>query len=55
MPADDLLWTEPGVVITPHMASSASVEVIAGQIVADTARVLAGQAPLHAVDRLRGY
>lgn len=55
LPADDPLWTEPGVVITPHMASSAGVDVIAGQIVASTARVLAGQAPLHAVDRARGY
>lgn len=55
LPADDPRWTEPGVVITPHMASSASADVIAGQIVADAARVLVGQAPLHAVDRQRGY
>lgn len=55
LPADDPLWTEPGVVVTPHMASSASAEVIAGQIVENTARVLARRALLHAVDRLRGY
>lgn len=55
LPADDPLWTEPGVVITPHMASSASAEVIAGQIVENTARALVGQAPLNAVDRQRGY
>ena len=55
LPADDPLWTEPGVVITPHMASSATAEVIAGQIVENTARVLVGQVPLHAVDRQRGY
>jgi len=29
--------------------------VIAGQIVANTARVLHGQAPVNAVDRARGY
>ena len=55
LPADDPLWTEPGVVITPHMASSASAEVIVGQIVENTARALARRALLHAVDRLRGY
>lgn len=55
LPADDPLWTEPGVVITPHMASSASAEVIAGQIVENTARAMARRALLHAVDRLRGY
>lgn len=55
LPADDPLWTEPGVVITPHMASSASAEVIVGQIVENTARALVGQVPLHAVDRQRGY
>lgn len=55
LPADDPLWVEPGVLITPHMASSASAEVIAGQIVENTARALAGQGLLHAVDRERGY
>lgn len=55
LPADDPLWTEPGVIVTPHMASSASVDVIAGQIVANTARVLDGQVPVNAVDRARGY
>lgn len=55
LPATDPLWTEPGVIVTPHMASSASGAVIAAQIVADTARVLAGQAPVHAVDIARGY
>jgi glyoxylate/hydroxypyruvate reductase A len=55
LPADDPLWAEPGVIVTPHMASSASVDVIAGQIVANTARVLDGQVPVNAVDRARGY
>lgn len=55
LPADDPLWAETGVLITPHMASSASAEVIAGQIVENTVQVLAGQGLLHAVDRGRGY
>ncbi|MFO6420298.1 2-hydroxyacid dehydrogenase [Hylemonella sp. W303a] len=55
LPEDSPLWTTPGVVVTPHMGSAASDEVIARQIVVNTARVLAGQAPLHTVDRQRGY
>ncbi|MDZ4361699.1 MAG: glyoxylate/hydroxypyruvate reductase A, partial [Variovorax sp.] len=55
LPADHPLWCTPGVVVTPHMASAASDAVIARQIVVNTARVLSGQAPLHAVDRQRGY
>lgn len=55
LPADDPLWAEPGVLITPHMASSASADVIAGQIVGDTARVLAGEPPRQVIDRHRGY
>lgn len=55
LPAGHPLWSTPGVVVTPHMASAASGEVIARQIMANTARVLAGQAPLHTVDRQRGY
>ena len=45
----------PRLLVTPHMASSVSPEAMARQIVGDTARVLAGQAPVHAIDRGRGY
>lgn len=55
LPPESPLWDAPGVLVTPHMASSASPEVIARQIVADTARVMAGRAPANAVDRLSGY
>lgn len=55
LPPDHPLWGTPGVLVTPHMASAASGEVIARQIVANTTRVLAGQVPLHVVDRRRGY
>ncbi|MBT9551878.1 MAG: glyoxylate/hydroxypyruvate reductase A [Hydrogenophaga sp.] len=49
------LWHTPRLLVTPHMASSVSPEAMARQIVGDTARVLAGLAPVHAVDRARGY
>lgn len=55
LPADHPLWHTPRLLVTPHMASSASPDTIAQQIVADTARVLAGEAPLNAIDRQRGY
>lgn len=55
LPADHPLWRTPGVVVTPHMASSASPQVIAEQIVANVARVRAGLSPLHRVGRERGY
>ncbi|CAN5404910.1 glyoxylate/hydroxypyruvate reductase A [soil metagenome] len=55
LPGDNPLWTTPGVVVTPHMASSASDEEIAGQIVDNLTR-LNSRAPLvHQVDISRGY
>lgn len=53
--ADSPLWSHPGLVITPHMASSASDEVIARQIVENVVRTCKGQAPEHGVDRARSY
>ena len=51
----DPLWTHPGLVITPHMASSASDHTIARQIVSNTWRVSLGQLPAHVMDREAGY
>ena len=52
---DDSLWSHPRIVITPHMASSASDASITGQILANVLRLQQGLAPLHSMDRLRGY
>ncbi len=38
LPADDPLWRHPQVVITPHMASAASAEVIARQLLENIQR-----------------
>jgi glyoxylate/hydroxypyruvate reductase A len=55
LPADSPLWSHPGILITPHIASFAeagtSVEVILGNI----ARLRAGDEPIGLVDRTRGY
>lgn len=53
--ADSPLWSHPGLVITPHMASSASDQVIARQIVENVVRTGDGLAPEHGVDRERAY
>lgn len=55
LPPEHPLWHTPRLIVTPHMASSASPQTMARQIVAGTARVLAGLAPVHAIDLGRGY
>jgi glyoxylate/hydroxypyruvate reductase A len=52
---DDPLWQHPRIVITPHMASSASDPTIKQQILGNVQRLMEGLTPLHTVDRLRGY
>ncbi len=55
LPPEDPLWTTPGVLVTPHMASMASFPAVAGQVVENIRRLLAGAALVHAVDVTRGY
>ncbi len=55
LPADDPLWTVPGITITPHIAAQPSTETIADQFVA-AARALSNGDPLpNEIDRARGY
>jgi glyoxylate/hydroxypyruvate reductase A len=51
----DPLWTHPRLVITPHMASSASDNTIARQIVSNTWLVSLGQTPASVMDREACY
>ncbi|MFM0248815.1 2-hydroxyacid dehydrogenase [Paraburkholderia sediminicola] len=53
--ADSPLWGDPRVVVTPHMASAARLEVIAEQVVANARKVFAGAQLLNTVDCVRGY
>ena len=55
MPADDPLWTVPGITITPHIAAQPSTTTIATQFVEGLRCVAEGLAPPQAVDRARGY
>lgn len=55
LPQDHPLWQTPGVTVTPHMASSASFEVIAEQILANIDRLQAGLPLANTVDTTLGY
>ena len=53
--ATDPLWTHPGLIITPHMASSASDRTIIRQVVGNTRKVCLNHMPEHVMDRDAGY
>lgn len=55
MAADNPLWDAPGLVVTPHMASVASWDCAAGQIIDNIRRIDAGQAVCNQVDVRAGY
>ncbi|KAF0865599.1 glyoxylate/hydroxypyruvate reductase A [Pseudomonas sp. LD120] len=55
LPADQRLWSMPGVTVTPHMASAASHDCIAQQVAENLRRLNAGQPLLNLVDRAQGY
>lgn len=55
LPADDPLWTAPGVAITPHIAGQSLPEVVASQFVAGLEALARGEPPPNPVDRARGY
>jgi phosphoglycerate dehydrogenase-like enzyme len=55
LPADDPLWTVPGITITPHVAGQSSPDTVAAQFLAGL-QALRDGAPLpNVVDRARGY
>lgn len=55
MPPDHLLWTHPGIRITPHIASVTNPETAAPQMLENYKRALRGEALLNQVDVGRGY
>jgi glyoxylate/hydroxypyruvate reductase A len=52
---DNPLWTEPGILVTPHMAGLAKPRVIAEQIAENIRRLQAGEALRNRVDPEHGY
>lgn len=55
LPADDPLWTTPGITVTPHIAAQSSFATVARQFVDGLACLDAGRPLPNAVDRHRGY
>lgn len=55
LPSDHPLWTLPGVLITPHLASVALPKSAAPQIAANIRAIQTGGELINEVSRLRGY
>ena len=55
LPADDPLWTVPGITITPHIAAQPSNEKVAEQFVEGLRRLRRGDPLPNLIDRARGY
>ncbi|MEM8903472.1 MAG: D-2-hydroxyacid dehydrogenase [Actinomycetota bacterium] len=57
LPADDPMWDEPNVLITPHVAalSSAYFDRLVGVLVENVGRLREGRPLINVVDRDRGY
>lgn len=53
--SENPLWHHPNVVVTPHIASHANLNVVVQQIVANDQSVMAGQSLVNEVDVIRGY
>jgi len=55
LPADDPLWTVPGITITPHIAAQSSTGVIAAQFAAALRALQRGEGVPNRIDRTLGY
>jgi glyoxylate/hydroxypyruvate reductase A len=55
LPVEDPFWRHPGICLTPHIASSASYEVIAAQILHNLECLEAGASLANQVDSQQGY
>lgn len=55
LPPDSPLWSHPGVMLTPHVASAADPDAVARSVAGGIRAVLEGRSPDALVDRSRGY
>ena len=55
LPADDPLWSVPGITITPHIAAQSSLDTVARQFAQGLRCLEAGRPLPNPVDRARGY
>lgn len=52
---DSPLWTDPRVIMTPHVAGAIRPETAAAGVVENCRRAMAGEPLVNEVDRTRGY
>jgi glyoxylate/hydroxypyruvate reductase A len=52
---DHPFWQHPKIVVTPHIAAITMADEAASQVIDNVRRLERGEAPLHTVDRDRGY
>lgn len=52
---DSPMWDQPGIVVTPHISGSTFARSAARYIIANIARIRAGEEPFPVFDRKRGY
>ncbi len=55
LPPEHPLWSTPGVVVTPHMATMATFDVVARQVARNIGQLRSGAPFFNAVDTARGY
>ena len=55
LPPGSPLWSNPKVLVTPHVASYSLPATAADGVATNVRRILAGEPLLHRVDRARGY
>ncbi|PID60582.1 MAG: glyoxylate/hydroxypyruvate reductase A [Gammaproteobacteria bacterium] len=55
LPDDHPFWSEPRILVTPHIAAPSPVPDSVARITANIARIRAGETPIGMVDRSRGY
>ncbi len=55
LPSDHPFWANPGITVTPHIASATRPGTAVGVIVENIRRGEAGEPMLHLVDRRKGY
>jgi glyoxylate/hydroxypyruvate reductase A len=55
LPEDHPFWSEPRILITPHIASLTEPASVAGQVLDNYRNIINGKSPMHTVSKSKGY